>query len=53
MNGFGDRIDWMKGLDGAILCWLGYVLLFPHSAALGLAAMGVGSLLIGLALGRE
>ncbi|HTB21276.1 MAG TPA: hypothetical protein VK914_01070 [bacterium] len=48
-----QQIDWTKGLDGAFLCWFGYSVLYPSSAFLGLALLGVGSLLVGIAFGRE
>jgi hypothetical protein len=53
MEESADRINWTRGFDGVAICWFGYAVLFPHSAFWGLTVLGVGSLLVGAALGRD
>jgi hypothetical protein len=46
-------IFWKHGVDGLLLCAFGGMFLFRYSAFFGLAAIGVGSLLVGIAFGRD
>jgi hypothetical protein len=48
-----EGIDWVGGFDGVLLCWIGSALVFPYSAFFGLTAMGIGSLMVGAAFGRD
>ena len=46
-------IRWEMGIEGLAFCWLACAFLFPISPFFGLSLLGVGTLMVGIAFGRD